>query len=61
MFTDALHSYFLVWVKLITDFHIRVLSIRELRANRPTEGPTLLTGVDEVTITRLMCNVIMWI
>ena len=53
MFTDALHFYFLVRAKLITrDCHIRVLSVGELRADRPTEGPTLLTAIDGLTITR---------
>lgn len=53
MFTDILHFCFLVWAKLIKrDFHIRVSTVGEMRANWPTEGPTLLTAVDEVTITR---------
>jgi len=48
MFTDAFIS---LSGLIITDVHIRVLSVCERRASRPTEGPNLLTGVDEDTVT----------
>ena len=45
MFTDALRFFFTLWAKLTKkDFHIRVLSVGELRANRPTERPDVTDG-----------------